>query len=158
MAGRRFYWLKLPEDFFRRSYIRRLRGREDGDRLVLVYLEMLLAALKTEGVLTADCPEDFTEDLALELYEDAVDVETVLDYLSEHGKFVNIDDAQYQLTDCEDMTGSETDSARRKREERRREAEQTLFIATESAPPADRARCSFTDAEFAEQIAKLRQK
>ena len=113
MAGRRFYWLKLPEDFFRRSYIRRLRGREDGDRLVLVYLEMLLAALKTEGVLTADRSEDFTEDLALELYADTADVETVLDYLSEHGKLVNIDDAQYQLTDCEDMTGSETDSARR---------------------------------------------
>ena len=158
MAGRRFYWLKLPEDFFRRGYIRRLRGREDGDRLVLVYLEILLAALKTEGVLTADSPEDFAEDLALELFEDASDVETVLDYLSERGKIAIVDDDKYQLMDCEDMTGSETDSARRKRNERRKETEQTPYAATEIAPPAARARSGFTDAEFAEQMAKLRRK
>ena len=158
MAGKRYYWLKLPEDFFRRGYIRRLRGRKDGDRLVLVYLEILLVSLKTDGVLTADSPEDFAEDLALELFEDPADVETVLDFLSERGKIVRVDDDKYQLTDCEDMTGSETDSARRRREERRKEAGQTPCASTDSAPPAARARSGFTDMEFAEQMAKLRRR
>ncbi len=123
MAGKRYYWLKLPEDFFRRSYIRRLRSMEGGDRLTLIYLEMLLAALKTDGVLTADGAEDFAEELALELYEDPVEVQTALTFLSERGKITHENDDEYYLTDCEELTGSEGDSAKRMRELRRRDAD-----------------------------------
>ena len=158
MAGRRFYWLKLPEDFFRRGYIRRLRGMKDGDRLAVIYLEMLLASLKTDGTLACGPGEDFAEELGLELYENPAHVETVLHYVSEKGKLLSKNESEYHLTDSEEMTGSETDSARRKREERRRDTEQTPCAAPESAPPAARARCGITDAEFAEQLARLRRK
>ena len=159
MEGRRFYWLKLPEDFFRRGYIRRLRGREDGDRLVLVYLEMLLASLKTGGTLTGEPGEDLAEELGLELYEDPSDVETVLNYLSERGKIFTENDAEYHLTDSDEMTGSEGISARRVRESRRREKEEIPCGATVPAAPAAAsvgAPRTFTDEEFAKKMAGLR--
>ena len=121
MAERRYYWLKLPEDFFRRGYIRRLRGLPDGDRLTLIYLEMLLTGLKTDGALAADGAEDFAEELALELYEEPAEVRTVLEYLFARGKMTRENESEYLLTDCKEMTGSEGSSAKRMRELRRRE-------------------------------------
>ena len=140
MSQRRYYWLKLPEDFFRRPYLRRLRRMEDGDRLTVIYLEMLLAALKTDGVLSCAPGEDFAEELALELYEDADEVNTVLNYLSERGKLTRENDAEYHLTDSEELTGSERDSARRMRDLRRREEAAAALRETAAAEaPADPA-------------------
>ncbi len=157
MASRRFYWLKLPEDFFRRGYIRRLRNREGGDRLVLIYLELLLSALKTEGLLPAEC--DLSEELALELYEDETEVQTLLDYLSEYGKLTNETDAEYHLTDCDEMTGCETGDARRMRESRRRMQEEKNGSATLPVPSAVSVpglRRAFSDEEFAQRMASIR--
>lgn len=158
MAGKRYYWLKLPEDFFRRSYIRRLRSMEGGDRLTLIYLEMLLAALKTDGVLTADGAEDFAEELALELYEDPAEVRTALTFLSERGKITHENDDEYYLTDCEELTGSESEDARRMRESRRREKRGSLPDPSEDAavlpPPALSAPACYED--FSRRMAELR--
>ena len=119
--AKRYYWLKLPEDFFRRGYIRRLRRLPRGDRLTLIYLEMLLAGLKTDGILSTDGPEDLAEELALELYEAPEEVSAALRWLAEHGKAIRENDAKYLLTDCREMTGSEGASAQRMRDLRERE-------------------------------------
>ena len=122
MAGTRYYWLKLPEDFFRRGYIRRLRLQPDGDRLTVIYLEMLLAGLKTGGRLEGDGAEDLAEELALELFENQQNVRTVLELMTDRGKIRPEQDGCL-LTDCEEMTGSETSSARRMRGSRLLEQE-----------------------------------
>ena len=156
MAGRRYYWLKLPEDFFRRGYIRRLRSMEDGDRLTVIYLELLLAALKTDGALACDGGDDLAEELALELYEDAAEVETVLDYLLKKGKLLRKNDSEYHLTDSEELTGCETSDARRMRDLRSREKETAPCAPTVGAASGHRVTSCISDAEFAEQIAALR--
>ena len=137
MAEKRYYWLKLPEDFFRRSYIRRLRRLPEGDRLTLLYLEALLAGLKTGGVLDYGGEEDFAEELALELYEDPEEVRALLDYLTEHGRAERKDALRYLLTDCEEMTGSESVDAYRMRQARRRVKKNAAPDAGPFAPPAD---------------------
>lgn len=159
MASRRFYWLKLPEDFFRRGYIRRLRNRENGDRLVLIYLELLLAALKTEGRLPAD--GDPAEELALELYEEESEVKALLQYLTEYGKLTSENDAEYHLTDCEEMTGSETGDARRMRDSRRRRQEEKDAVPMPPVPfvaPDPGLPRTISDEEFARQMDALRRR
>ena len=159
MAGRRYYWLKLPEDFFRRGYIRRLRGLPDGDRLTVIYLEMLLAALKTDGVLATDGAEDPAEELALELYEDQTEVETVLNYLAERGKMIRDNETKYYLTDSEELTGSESADARRVRETRRREKAVSLCAPTENAASSvvvPGFPHSLSDEEFVQELTALR--
>ena len=51
MAEKRYYWIKLKEDFFDDKYIRALRKMPNGDSLVIVYLRMQLKALKTDGII-----------------------------------------------------------------------------------------------------------
>ncbi|MBQ6065892.1 MAG: phage replisome organizer N-terminal domain-containing protein [Clostridia bacterium] len=135
MAGKRYFWLKLPEDFFRRGYIRRLRSMKDGDRLVLIYLEMLLAALKTEGLIACDGAEDPAEELALELFESPEEVSRVLAYCTEREKAAWEGERRFRLTDCAEMTGSEGDSAKRMRDLRRREEDGPE--GEDDAPEAD---------------------
>ena len=47
--GKRYYWLKLPDDFFRQKAIIKLRKIAGGDTYTVIYLKMLLTAIKQDG-------------------------------------------------------------------------------------------------------------
>ena len=51
MEQKRFYWLKLHEDFFRQKDIKKLRQIAGGDTYKVIYLKMLLSSLRTGGIL-----------------------------------------------------------------------------------------------------------
>ena len=120
MSGKRYFWLKLPEDFFRRGYVRQMRRLPEGDRLTVIYLEMLLLGLKTGGELCYEGAEDPAEELALELFEPPEEVRAVLDRMTLRGKILPAEEGFF-LTECAEMTGSEGSSAKRMRDQRRRE-------------------------------------
>ena len=122
MSGKRYFWLKLPEDFFRRGYIRLLRRLPEGDRLTVIYLEILLLGLKTGGELCYDGAEDPAEELALELFEPPEEVRAVLEQMTRRGKIFPREGGFF-LPECAEMTGSEGASAKRMRDLRRRERE-----------------------------------
>lgn len=70
MEEKRYYWLKLKEDFFSSRRIKKLRNMAGGDTYTIIYLKMQLLAMKTEGVLTWTGLEDnFADELALDLNE-----------------------------------------------------------------------------------------
>ena len=48
---KRYYWPKLRDDFFRSKRIKKLRGMERGDTLVILYLKLQLIAMKNDGVI-----------------------------------------------------------------------------------------------------------
>lgn len=50
MANKRFYWLKLKEDFFQQKAMKKLRRMERGEVLTIVYLKMQLSSLRNGGV------------------------------------------------------------------------------------------------------------
>ena len=79
---KRFYWLKLKEDFFARREIRKLRRIEKGDTYVIIYQKIMLSSLKNEGVIHFEGTEDtIIEQLAIEIDEDINDVEYVFNFL-----------------------------------------------------------------------------
>ena len=49
--NRRYYWLKLKEEFFTDKRIERLRRISGGDTYTIIYLKLLLLSLKDEGKL-----------------------------------------------------------------------------------------------------------
>lgn len=49
--GKRFYWLKLKEDFFEDEAMEWLEEQENGSAYALFYLKLCLKALKNDGVL-----------------------------------------------------------------------------------------------------------
>ena len=43
--GKRYYWLKLRDDFFTSKRIKKLRKIEHGDTYIIIYLKMQLKAM-----------------------------------------------------------------------------------------------------------------
>ena len=58
MANKRYYWLKLKDDFFRDKAIKKLRRIAGGDTYVIIYLKMQLLSLKSGGKLFYEGVED----------------------------------------------------------------------------------------------------
>lgn len=48
---KKYFWLKLKENFFDDKQIRFLRTLPDGDKIVITYLKMQLKSLKTAGTI-----------------------------------------------------------------------------------------------------------
>lgn len=119
MAEKRYYWLKLKDDFFKSKEIKKLRTMAGGDTYTIVYLEMTILAMKTEGVLTWEGIEDsFEAELALELDENVEHVKMTVYYLQSKGLLEVMDSEHYFLPDAIKNTGSETDAAERMRRSR----------------------------------------
>lgn len=122
--GKRYFWLKLQEDFFSSLRIKKLRRIAGGDTYTIIYLKMQLKALKTDGVLRYTGVENtFADELALDLDEDPDNVAVALSYLAGCGLIETSDDINYFLPYVKANTGSETASARRVRDFRERQAE-----------------------------------
>ena len=114
--AKRYYWLKLPSDFFKQKTIKKLRRIAGGDTYTIIYLEMLLLAMQQDNKLYFEGVEDdFAEELALELDEDVENVKVVLIFLQKHGLIEVIEEDEYLLTQCGTMVGSEGASAARMR-------------------------------------------
>lgn len=130
--GKRYYWLKLPEGFFRQKPIKKLRKIAGGDTYTIIYLKMLLIAMKQDGKIYFEGVEDdFYEELALELDEDSENVKVTVLFLIRQGLMELVDETEYRLTECDKMVGSESASAERVRKHREQKALQCNTTVTD---------------------------
>lgn len=121
--SKRYYWLKLPEDFFRQKTIKKLRKIAGGDTYTIIYLKMLLIAMKDDGKIFFDGVEDeFFDELALDLDEDSENVKVTVLFLVRQGLMELVDESEYLLKECGKMVGSEGASAARMRAHREKQA------------------------------------
>ena len=119
---KRYYWLKLQNDFFSRKEIKRLRRIAGGDTLTIIYLKMLCRSLKDNGKLYYDgLDNDFVSELAMDIDEDTENVQITVNYLIRTGLLEQIDEVEYTLKDAESNTGTETAVAARVRKHRERQ-------------------------------------
>ena len=124
MAEKRYFWLKIYDDFFTSKRIKRLRSIAGGDTYTIIYLKMQLKALKTDGYLYYDgVMSNFVEELALDLDEKPEDVKITIDYLMSVDLLEQKNDEEYELTYMKNLIGSETASTQRVRDFRERQKE-----------------------------------
>ena len=117
---KKYYWLKLKDDFFRDKKMKKLRNIAGGDTYTIIYLKMQLLSLKNSGVLIFENVEDtFEEEIALEIDEKVEDVKVCLLYLEKTG-LLECKDNEYILPQTIDCIGSETATAERMRRSRER--------------------------------------
>lgn len=130
--AKRYYWLKLPEDFFRQLPIKKLRRIAGGDTYTVIYLKMLLLSLKQDGrIYFEGVEENFSEELALELDEEEENIKVTVRFLLAHGLMKLVDETEYVLTQCSNMVGSESASAERVRRHRENKALQCNVDVTD---------------------------
>lgn len=116
MSERRFFWLKLKEDFFDEKQIKYLRKLPDGDKLTIVYLKMLLKSLRTEGLLKYDKILPSCEaELSMILDEDENIIKLLINALQQLNLIEIYDDESLYLTAVKELTASEGTSASRMR-------------------------------------------
>lgn len=119
MANKRYYWLKLKEDFFKSKEIKKLRTIAGGDTFVIIYLKMQLISLKNDGKLFFDgIDDDFSSELALEIDEDVENVRVTIAFLERCGLLECVSSDEYFLSVIPEITGSETQSTIRSRKHR----------------------------------------
>ena len=118
--NKRYYWLKLPQDFFSEKSMKKLRSLPGGDAYTIIVLKILLLGLNDEHNIYYDGLEDtFAKELALTIDEKPEAVELVLKFLVTLGWLVKTDEETYFAEKSKELSGSETASTARSRESRK---------------------------------------
>ena len=121
MAEKKYYWLKLPRNFFGKHYIKILRAKENGELLVLFYMWMLTEAIDHKGRLrySEDIPDD--EEMLAEASGFALHIVTqALQQFTKLQLVITESDGTLFMPKSIEMVGSESASAQRVREYRER--------------------------------------
>lgn len=120
--SKRYFWLKLKEDFFDNKHIKYLRSQKDGDRMTIVYLQLQLKSLKTVGVIKYDkLLPSCNEEIAFDLGEPIELVDRTVNLLETLNLVERLEDDSLYLKAVQDVVGSETQAAQRMRNKRNRD-------------------------------------
>ena len=120
--AKRYYWLKLKDDFFTDKRIKKLRRIAGGDTYTIIYLKMMMKCMNNDGILEYDGIEDsFADELALDLDEDADNVQITVNFLMQAGLLEEMGENHFLMTEVPELIGSETTSAQRVRDFRNRQ-------------------------------------
>ena len=98
--AKKYYWLKLRNDWFGDKRIKKLRSIAGGDTYTIIYLKMQLLSLKNEGKLFFEGVEDdFVSELALDLDEEVENVKITVSFLMKIGMLELNNTDEYLLTE-----------------------------------------------------------
>lgn len=126
-TAKRYYWLKLKNDFFDQKEIKLLRKIAGGDTFTIIYLKMLLKSLQDNGSLYFEAiGDDFTEELALDLDEDVENVALTIQFLQAKKLLEIIEEDEFFLNRVPEMVGSEAYSTERSRRHRNKKKQKML--------------------------------
>lgn len=117
--AKKYFWLKLKEDFFSQKEIKKLRKIAGGDTFTIIYLKLQLLSIKQEGKLYFEGIEDsFCEEMALTLDENVDNVKMTLMFMQKYGLMEEVTPEEYFLPQASESIGSETQGAERVRKHR----------------------------------------
>jgi len=160
--NKKYYWLKLKNDFFTTKEMKKLRKIAGGDTYTIIYLKLQLLSLKDEGRLYFDGLEDsFADELALILDEEPENVQATMLFLEKCGLLEYETDNDIVLTAVPYLIGSETEKAELMRKSRARKkalleggnnVTGTLPVVTDSYPEKEKEKEKEKDIESRDRI------
>lgn len=158
---KRYYWLKLKEDFFDEDTIEWLE-EQDGERgkeYCLFYLKLCVKSLKSNGLLMRQVgniliPYDIDK-IANITKTDVNIAEVALDLLKKIGYIQVLDSGGLFLTQIENMTGSETESAERMRRSRAKNEDSVTMLHQSDTDVTSMSQQSHIEKEYRERDKSL---
>ena len=119
MAEKKYYWLKLQKDFFKRHDIRIIEGMDNGKDYVLFYLKLLLESIDHEGALRFSETIPYNEKMLATITNTNIDiVRSAMEVFTQLGMIEVLDDATIFMAETNKMFGCETKYAEKKRNQR----------------------------------------
>ena len=120
--AKKFYWLKLKRDFFKRHDIRIIEEMPNGKDYVLFYLKLLLESIDHEGSLRFSDTIPYNEQMLSVITNTNIDIVRSAMKLFIELRLIEIfDDQTIFMGEIEKMIGSESESAGRMRRLRQRQ-------------------------------------
>lgn len=122
MANKKYYWLKLKEDFFEEDAISWIEEQENGKDYCLFYLKLCLKSLKTNGLLIRNVgsmlvPYDI-KTLARVTNTELDTVRVAMELFKRIGLVQILENGEIYVAELQNMVGSETKWAEKKRLQR----------------------------------------
>ena len=116
---KRFYWIKLKQDFFNDDSMIWLERQQNGLTYVVLYLKLLLKTMNTNGQLAFKVGENLipmsAEDISAITRVDVDTVIVAMTLLKQIGLVTESENIN-MIPDIQDMVGSETKWAKYKRD------------------------------------------
>jgi predicted phage replisome organizer len=119
MSPKKYYWLKLFDNFFADPKIKKLKRLAGGDTYIVILLKIMLQTVKTNGVYAYQGIEStLARELELVIDENEEHIQAVLIYLEKTKLIEEVEIGCFMLTQVPLMLGAEGDSAERVRRHR----------------------------------------
>ena len=116
---KRYYWLKLKRDFFKRHDIRIIESMPNGKDYILFYLKLLCESVDHEGNLRFSDEIPYNEDMLSVITNTNVDIVRAAIKLFASLNMIEImDDGTFYMSKVEELVGSESYWAEKKRLQR----------------------------------------
>ena len=111
MAEKKYYWLRLQRDFFKRHDIRIIEEMENGKDYLLFYLKLLVESIDHEGNLRFSDTVPYNDKMLSVVTNTNVDiVRAALNVFSELNMIEILEDSTIYMTEVEKMIGSAADN------------------------------------------------
>lgn len=141
--SKKYYWMKLKEDFFDDDAIEWLEDQPKGKEYTLFYLKLCLKSLKTNGILIREVgtllvPYD-TKKLSEVTKTDFDTVVVAMELLKSIGLVEILEYGEICIPHMEELVGSETDKAAIMR--RLREQKKALGCSNDAGAPPSSSQC-----------------
>ena len=118
---KKYYWLKLKRDFFKRHDIQIIKSMPNGKDYILFYLELLCESVDHEGNLRFSEEIPYNEEMLAALTNTNIDiVRSAVKLFTGLHMMEIMDDGTYFMNQVRKMIGSETYWAQKKREQKER--------------------------------------
>ena len=122
MADKKYYWLKLKRDFFKRHDIRIIEEMPNGKEYILFYLKLLLESIDHEGSLRFNNTIPYNEQMLSVITNTNIDVvRSAMKMFNELNMIDICDDQTIYMAEVKKLIGSETKWAEKKRIQRAKE-------------------------------------
>ena len=142
MADKKYYWLKLQKNFFKRHDVKIIKAMDNGLQHVHNYLQLMLESIDHEGTLRFSDEIPYTVSmLAAVIDEDKDTLEKTFEILKSFRLLEIWDDGTIFLTKIPEMLGCESEAAERVRKYREKkqseENQEESQNSDESTPEED---------------------
>ena len=120
--AKKYYWLKLKRDFFKRHDIRIIEEMPNGKDYILFYLKLLLESIDHEGSLRFSDTIPYNEQMLSVVTNTNIDiVRSAMKLFIELNMMSVFDDLTIYMNEVDKLIGSETEWAKKKRLQRAKE-------------------------------------
>ena len=148
---KKYYWLKLKKDFFKRHDIRIIESQSNGKDYILFYLKLLCESVDHEGNLRFNESIPYNEEMLATITNTNIDiVRSAIKIFTQLEMMEIFDDGTYFMNEVNKLMGCETEWAKKKREYR--EKHKLGLVEDNVLPLSDKSKSIELDIEKEKDI------